>query len=275
MDRVYEAFAIGAPPPLPASPSTGYPTDGDPNTNTPPTAAGAYWHYIITEELRKVITDAGLVPSATVLQLSAAIQAMITAFASPPSTGDFKFSFKSAADPGWVIANDGTIGDAASGASTRANADCQNLFTFLWNNFSNGFCPVTGGRGANALADWNAHKVIQTGFLAGRVLGVAGSGLFLTARSIADFAGTETVTLTGRQSGIQSHQHYIGSRDSTADNSSAGSPNNAEFPRDWNYGPAGDGYGPTVLTSFAGNSAALDPTSLMQPTTFVRLMIKL
>ena len=45
------------------------------------------------------------------------------------TTGDVKITLKNVADSGWVIMNDGNIGDASSSATTRANADTQNLFT--------------------------------------------------------------------------------------------------------------------------------------------------
>lgn len=64
---------------------------------------------------------------------------------------------------GWVRANALTIGSATSGASERANNDCQNLFLFLWNSYPNSKCPVVGGRGVSAAADWAANK--QLGLL--------------------------------------------------------------------------------------------------------------
>lgn len=63
---------------------------------------------------------------------------------------------------GWVRMNARTIGSATSGASERANADCQNLFLYNWNTFPDAVCPVTGGRGASAAADWAANKIIAT-----------------------------------------------------------------------------------------------------------------
>lgn len=78
------------------------------------------------------------------------------------ATGDFNWQPVSGTRTGWVRANARTIGASASGATERANADCENLFLFLWNTFSNTLCPVTGGRGANAAADWAANKVIAT-----------------------------------------------------------------------------------------------------------------
>jgi microcystin-dependent protein len=63
---------------------------------------------------------------------------------------------------GWVRANGRTIGSGSSGASERANGDCQTLYEYLWNNFSDTLCAVSGGRGANAAADFNADKAIAT-----------------------------------------------------------------------------------------------------------------
>lgn len=61
---------------------------------------------------------------------------------------------------GYVPLNGGTIGNAASSASVRANADTALLFAYLYANFTNTLCPVSGGRGANAAADYAANKTI-------------------------------------------------------------------------------------------------------------------
>src|SRR6185312_1389325 len=53
------------------------------------------------------------------------------------STGDFKLTMKTTADTGWVLMNDGSIGDASSGASNRANADTADLFEFMWGQYGN------------------------------------------------------------------------------------------------------------------------------------------
>jgi hypothetical protein len=92
-------------------------------------------------------------------------------------TGDWKFRPVASALPGWIISNGSTIGDASSGASQRANADCAFAFAYLWNNFSNTQCPVSTGRGANAAADFAAHKTIATfNMQATGVIGVDGMG---------------------------------------------------------------------------------------------------
>jgi hypothetical protein len=92
-------------------------------------------------------------------------------------TGDWKFRPVASALPGWIISNGSTIGDASSGASQRANADCAFAFAYLWNNFSNTQCPVSTGRGANAAADFAAHKTIATfNMQATGIIGVDGMG---------------------------------------------------------------------------------------------------
>lgn len=76
------------------------------------------------------------------------------------ATGDFKWRPTSETLTGWVKANAQTIGNATSGATQRANADTQALFTYLWTNFNDAHCPVAGGRGASASADFTASKTI-------------------------------------------------------------------------------------------------------------------
>ena len=115
------------------------------------------------------------------------------------NTGNVRITIDTTPAATWIMLDDGTIGDASSGASNRANADTSALFTKLWTNFSNTNCPVSGGRGASAAADFAAHKTIQLPQMLGRVLGVAGSGSGLTARNLGDSTGAETVTLTAAQ----------------------------------------------------------------------------
>lgn len=80
------------------------------------------------------------------------------------STGDIKFRATGESLTGWVKANGLTVGSAVSGATGRANADTQSLFVYLWincaNPTANRHCPVVGGLGANAIADFNANKQI-------------------------------------------------------------------------------------------------------------------
>lgn len=75
-------------------------------------------------------------------------------------TGDPLWLPRSGIRAGWVRMNARTIGSSTSGATERANADCQNLFLELWNDYPDAKCPVLGGRGVNAAADWGANKQI-------------------------------------------------------------------------------------------------------------------
>jgi microcystin-dependent protein len=76
-------------------------------------------------------------------------------------TGDYLFVGKNGTRTGYVRCNGRTIGSASSSGSERANADCEDLFTYLWNNYAQGQCAVVGGRGASAAADWAANKRIS------------------------------------------------------------------------------------------------------------------
>jgi len=58
---------------------------------------------------------------------------------------------------GFVRCNGRTIGNAASGASERANVDCLPLFTLLW---SDPTLAVSGGRGATPSGDFAANKTV-------------------------------------------------------------------------------------------------------------------
>jgi hypothetical protein len=73
-------------------------------------------------------------------------------------TGDVIWLDQQGARAGWVRDNGRTIGSAVSGASERANADCQNLFAFLWTTYP--ALAVNGGRGSSAAVDWAANKWI-------------------------------------------------------------------------------------------------------------------
>jgi hypothetical protein len=73
-------------------------------------------------------------------------------------TGDFKFTYGTGTQSGFVRANGRTIGSATSGATERANSDTQSLFEYLWGADAN--LTVSGGRGASAAADWAANKTI-------------------------------------------------------------------------------------------------------------------
>jgi hypothetical protein len=118
-----------------------------------------------------------------------------TGVANPFTTGDVKLTLKTSADSGWVMINDGSIGDISSGATTRANGDTVALYTLVWTNCANAQCPVAGGRGVSAAADFVAEKAITLPLALGRALAIAGSGSGLTARALGATTGAETATI--------------------------------------------------------------------------------
>lgn len=71
---------------------------------------------------------------------------------------------RATAPAGWVEGNGGTIGNASSGGTLRANVDTENLFTELWNSCTNTVLPIQTSagalstRGASAAADYAANK---------------------------------------------------------------------------------------------------------------------
>lgn len=87
-------------------------------------------------------------------------------------TGDYKFRHDTNSHSGWVRAAGRTIGAAASGATERANSDCEALFLHLWH--IDATLAVSGGRGANAASDWAAAKRIALPDL--RLRGLIGMG---------------------------------------------------------------------------------------------------
>lgn len=168
------------------------------------------------------------------------------------TTGDLKMNFLAAAAGGWVAMNDGTIGSAASGATTRANSDTLALYTLLWDNISNTWAPVSTGRGASALADFNANKTITLPRQLGRALAVAGAGATLTSRVLGEYLGAETHTLIEAEMPAHTHSSVV---------ASAG------------IGPGG---GANLVTSgVTGSTGGGAAHNNMQPSGFVNVHIKL
>lgn len=174
------------------------------------------------------------------------------AWASPVSTvwetGDYRISSRATtALSGWVKVDDGTIGNADSGGTTRANADTVDLFTHLYTTFSDSICPVSGGRGASAAADFAApaNKTITLSKMLGRALVIAGTGSGLTSRALGNIVGAETHTHTG-----------------TTGNSTGGS---------FSAGSSGI----NVANMPHTHPFTTDAGSAMQPSTFVNVFMKL
>jgi hypothetical protein len=118
------------------------------------------------------------------------------------TTGDPIWVPVTGARSGWVRANGRTIGSAASSATERANSDTQTLFEYLWNNFDDTTCAVSGGRGSSAAADFNASKNIATWTMQGRAafglddMGATAAGVIAGGTPTAiSVGGAETATI--------------------------------------------------------------------------------
>jgi microcystin-dependent protein len=100
---------------------------------------------------------------------------------------------------GFVRLNGRSIGNATSGATERASADVQALFEYLWGEFNDTICPVLGGRGASATADFNANKALTLIDARGRTLfGADGMGASVAGRlTTATFATPDTIGSAG------------------------------------------------------------------------------
>lgn len=221
------------------------------------------------------------------LKSDAELAALIAGYLSPFTTGDVKPTFKVTADSGWVMMNDGSIGDASSSATTRANADCEALFLLLWTNIIDTWAPVSGGRGASAAADWAAHKRLILPKALGRALAVSGAGTSLTSRALGETLGAESVFAD-----LAAHIHASGSLVAASDGD-----HTHTVPGGGDSGGAGIGTSAAKLLS-EGDASIVATTSSdgahthtisgstasagtsaghanMQPSTFLNVMVKL
>lgn len=114
MDRIFEQNPSVTPPPLPSPALLGYPTE----TGTP-TTPGAYWFYMITEELRAAVVAGGITPAAgTLNQLGAAITAIADGAVSAGLTGY--------ATQAWVTSQNYATVAFASNASNLSSGTINN-----------------------------------------------------------------------------------------------------------------------------------------------------
>lgn len=209
------------------------------------------------------------------------------------TTGDAKVTLKASADPGWIFANDGSIGNTSSGATTRANDDTAPLFILEWNNISNSFAQVQDSsgtpvsRGISAAADFAANRRILVPKVLGRALTVSGSGAGLTPRALGDGTyGIETNVLvqanlptltfgTAIASGQGNHAHTLQNATGVLRNGGGGqlTQNLADSLR------ASDiTVDATTLPAMAGTTptgGSASPLTTFQPSTAWNFMIKL
>ena len=206
------------------------------------------------------------------------------------STGDAKLTFKSVADGGWVMMNDGTIGDASSGGTTRAGADCRALFILFWDSIPDTYAPVVGGRGANSSADWSAHKAITLPRALGRAIAIAGNGASLSGRAVGQYLGEEDhVLIPAEGPNMPVSGSMSGSGPISANLQTLNTDTGAPFPGNKMLKPdmGGDQFSPTYtnlpVTGTASVSGSISGATTgggtkhnnMPPTSFMNVMVKL
>ncbi len=100
-----------------------------------------------------------------------------------PRTGDIRTSLNSFYPYGWVPMNNGTIGNATSNATSRANQDTFQLYSLIWGSFNKYNNTTTNliaqmknsagtnvAYGASPIADFNANNAITLTQLMGKVI---------------------------------------------------------------------------------------------------------
>jgi microcystin-dependent protein len=173
-----------------------------------------------------------------------------------PRTGDVKTGLRTTAPLGWLLMNDTSIGNVGSGATTAREYTYQ-LYKTLWDNVADAWAPVSTGRGATATADFLAGKTLTMPRALGRALAGAGSGAGLTARAIGEYVGAETHTLVTTE--LPNPITTVANNQSTQAGFSFAS-----------IGSSGAGGTGTIANPGGGQ-----PHSIMQPTSFMNVFIKL
>lgn len=131
-------------------------------------------------------------------------------------TGDVKLRYGEGFLDGYVRGNGRSIGTATSGATERANSDCQALYEFLWGADPN--LAVAGGRGVSANADWSANKPLDLPDCRGRTfvglddMGNIPAGIIAGLTDLGKKVGAEKHTLVTAEMPV--HKHGITVNDS-------------------------------------------------------------
>ncbi|MGE4220294.1 MAG: hypothetical protein AB7G39_12680 [Alphaproteobacteria bacterium] len=135
-------------------------------------------------------------------------------------TGSIRDTLRPAPAAGWLFLDGRSIGDAGSGADARAHADTAALYALLWDNCGDSLCPVDGGRGESAAADFAAGKPLTLPSARGRarfgrddmggsaagLLTEAGGGLDGTVLGAAGGAQNRSIAETH----LPAHSHGAG-----------------------------------------------------------------
>lgn len=124
-------------------------------------------------------------------------------------TGDIKIRYGEGFLDGYVRCNGRSIGTATSGATERANSDCQALYEYLWGEDPN--LVVAGGRGVSANADWSANKPMDLPDFRGRPpvglddMGNIPAGVITGFTTLGKKVGAQTHTLVIAEMPVHDH----------------------------------------------------------------------
>lgn len=186
----------------------------------------------------------------------------VGAITNSPRTGDIRISINSAI-LGWLMMDDGTIGNTSSGA-THKNINTFPLFKLIWDNFQSNqtLAPMftSGGvstpYGADAEADFSANNRLSLTKMAGRVM----AGMIPVTHPLGSFLGSETHTQTIGE--MPTHDHtgsvvpvslVLGNQATVAE---------------------GGGVNNNVAVAVAAQGGG-QPFTIMQPTVYQNVFIKL
>lgn len=175
-------------------------------------------------------------------------------------TGIIEFGYFTAAEPGWILYRDGSIGNAESGATLLASDQTVKLYVQMYNTVSDQWAPVSGGRTGDAGNDFNANKTLTLPPLPGRVIGVAGSGSGLSVRDVGAILGEEKHLQTINE--LVSHAHPLVGLSGQVSANFYQLGNNGNTVR-------------AQSVSDTENTGGSTPFNIMQPTTFLNAKIKL
>lgn len=212
-------------------------------------------------------------------------------------TLDIKLRYGTGTLAGYVRCNGRTLGSATSGATERANADAEDLFLALWGADAN--LSVSGGRGANAAADWAANKTIALPDFRDRALIGLGDMGNSDANRIADALTSSTNTTLGATAGastvalsiaempvhnhtatfsgnaMSNHSHGISTRDDAdgAEGAFVSNTDSSGGSRTINTNSASAGTPTGTIT--VANRGSGDAHLNIQPSMFITIYIKL
>lgn len=194
------------------------------------------------------------------------------------STGDIKWTVKTSPDTGWIIpTNSGTIGNASSGGTVRANADTSALFQLFWNTCSNTICPVSGGRGGSAASDFASNKTITLPNMPSRTVGIAGTG-DATTRAVGATAGSETTSLVTSNLPAYTPAGTVSTTlNSIGSNQLVYTAGGTNTPGGGSNETISGGINAAFTSTFSGSAqgGTSSPFSVIQPTVYFNVMIKL